>query len=1592
MPTTRVLVTALPYSLADAAPFHLSAFVTLTLDPGADGGTLADFPAALDWPTTASAGAFELLTDAVAGSLPLTVVSAPASSVWTGCLPPDTPVDGFPAPRLSGQAWRSFPASRTSDHAVDLHLATLTAAPTARPGVLTNPAVSGVLDRLARGGDTLGQLRKLAADLPGRADALLARRATDAQVSLGARGDRRGGYTTQVVDTPNGLEVLLQAAKGDDERTTALLDAAAAGDTSGDPELRLLADSHLTRRYYDRPEEQSAPQPEPTPGARVPRPPRPVPDFHARCSSFGATPVLERRLGLVVDLTLAAADRARLAKATWVAVRFVPADGAEVTRQAPPRTLVSIRGSRFEAISSSAWVHGAVPLGEQDYVLLDLDPDASGLKLDQHLRGLPRQAASEVNGDDATSAPGSLRSSGFAVARTDRSDALRARLSAAEQLSAPDDGPGATGPTLTYDDVVRGLRLEVWDDRTSTWHSLHERLVDVSTPGGAVLTDAPDTGFLQGSSLNRVPGAATYNLHEVIAGWDGWSLSAPRPGKVIVHADDGSEQVVDTVPDQPATGVIVSSRVAPGTLPRLRWGWSYAFRLVGVDLAGNSVPRPDAPTGGAGPGAISAARKHLDRIARVYSARDKLSLLTAVRARVLSTLPGPDVGGDAFGLGPAGVRPARGAATSATARAAGTPAAGLRTAAQKVAAFVPEAVRTGDLRVDGALADRIAEGASARVTSPLAQAFEQVARATRVLAESSSTLRVRPQLHVDPALLAGVVGGEDPVVVTVPRPYLRWAPVPPPTLVATTPLTTGEQLSRLVIRSGLPGGDPDAQQTTARHVVPAKTTQLDAETAGQFDTGIGSTDAEQQRRAYAVALNERFTLLDEVIGSLDDANGSRTQPGTALASRPGANPDTAVTLAQITAHRDTPLGEGQYVVHDVEDLVLPYLPDPHAAGVALVFYDAGAPHLLADPRPLQAVVLPFGDEAGGWPRTEPLRLLLTAGPALGATLDGRTIRVTLPPGEQVRVAMSSSLRAADLDDFGLWRSQLASTIGPDGQSTPEQVVAAAVLLRAATAGWTWWLTPSTDLRLVHAVPAPVRAPALLELHPLPRPAGLTVAPLVGLADLHGASTDRLVVRGAWSEWVDDVAGPGPVQVARSDVLVDSTVGGTERFGLLWLVDFQPFGGAATSAALADGDIGLHRAIASFPDTHHRTVAYTPSGLTRYAEMFTPADVPASDDPSLAGAPVTVDIPSSARPAAPEVVEAVPLIRWDQQTEPEQPFALRRVRRSGVRIWLRRPWYSSGDGELLGVVLTTTGTEPPGTVSVWGRDPISFSPPITAGARPPLLEAEHLLIEALTGKVVPRSARPVTGAVPVPLVDVDGQPTATVFGYQPEYHAGLGQWFVDVALEDTPALWPFVRLSVARYQASSIAGCLLSPTALTDWVQPLPTRTATVNRPDADHVRVTLTGTVSFLRTGREALGGIAGGVGGTGGVGPEPLDADTPVGALATVDALVSATRRVTAEIQVLPAGGTDLQWSTVASRRLPAVGADGTSFHVTWTGQLTLPEGHDLPLATPGSSPRWRVLVEEVELLDADAPDRPNLDGATTLAPRTVYLDTIAL
>ena len=1538
MTTTRVLATALPYSLRPDAPFHLSVFLSHRLTPETPGATLADFPAAEHWVKTLRAGTLDLVTDTAPDGIPVRWVSVPDDAAWVAVLPADTPVAGFPTPDVTAEPWRTFPAHAMDAHAVETHLASTLVSPLTPPRVVGNAVAEAVLGEFLQVYPAVRELRSFPGRLAERDADILRRKLAEAAATLGSRSD----------DTPGPLpwtspvEVLLADREGE-EQLTRYLDS--LQDVAVDEPVRVaLRDVHAARRFYQREGRRGIAS-----GA-APPPEVPVQDFHERAASFGSTPALLRRLGLVLDVAVDAEEhRKLLATATWVSARFTPAEGSDVVRLAPPRTWCESRGGQFRAVSSRAWSGGALPVGDpRTYTILDLDPDASALKLEQHVRDLPRALASELNGDRASGAPATLRSTGFSLARIGRDRALEAQVARAQGFAAVDDNGVTPGPDLAYDDVVRGVRLEVWDDGSGRWHSVHERRVSVVAGGVPVLDDAADTGFLQLTGLTRAE-SGPYHLHEVFVGWDGWSLSAPRPGKVAVLDEDGEEAVVDGPPGDPASHVEVRTRVAPGTLPRLRYGRRYSFRVCGVDLAGNSVPR--VATGGRpAAGVLAAAQEQLRLLRGTYEERDRTGLLGALREEVLRGLPlnaGSDDGalletpGDLAAAQDRAVRAAR----------PGEPR-------------LPAEALTGEPDVDALLRRRLAEAAEQRRAADGGPGTREVAAALARLARSREVWRARPNLELEPEDLARLEpvaepsgdrrlppglpdplpGPELPVVVTTPRPFLRWHPVPAPTLVARRPLGVGESLQRLVVRDDAP---------TERHVVPPKTTQLEAEQHGAFDDAIGTSDPADHDRALAVALRERGTLLDEWVQDLTDPLGRVHQDGIALHSRPGADPAAAVTLEQITERRDTPLGEGQYVVHDTDQLRLPYLPDPLARGAALVFYDAGAPHTLREPRVVQTVVLRY---AGEWPEVEPLRLVVEPGGELGAHRVGNRVVVTVPPGEQVRVAMSSALDETDLAVLGLWRAHLASVPGTDDEDAP----ARAVLARAAANGWFWWLTPAADLRLVHAVRRPVRPPELEALRVGVRVPDLTAVGLVGVVDVHGPSTERLVLEAAWEEWVDDVTTGAPVRVRRQDVVLSSPVQPDERYGLLHLVDAVLGGQDGTVPVVS------HRAIQTFPDTHHRRVTYTPRGLTRYAEFFPPEELPAPDDPALAGAPRELTVVSAARPAAPDVRDVVPLLLWEETTEPDQPFALRRTRRSGARVWLGRPWYSSGDGELLAVVVSTDADLPPTVASRWAKDPVQATGVPGSTMLPPLVDPAELLVNTTAGAVVePRPGRPVTNLRPVRLVDVAGEPVVLVLGYQPEYHPGRGEWFVDVAMDPGESLWPFVRLAVARYQPDSLPDRELSPVVTADWVQPLPERVATVSRRTEETVRVTVTGAFGLTRL--------------------RTPDAD---GSTDAADAVLRLSRELFVTVQEAPAdAAADLEWVDHARVRLPLVGVAGV--RATWSGEVELPE--PLPLATPGTSTRFRVLVEEYEYFDADPLDGPKT-GEPSRAERLVYADHVPL
>lgn len=1483
MPTERFTVVALPHSVDDDAAFHVSVVVAPRLTPDRGATSLEEFATFLRWTEALAAGEVTLANDA--GPLAVTpLLGVLEPKAWPGAFPPDTPVRAPAAPEWDERHWRTFRAAETHDTAKLLSFVALAVDPTepGTPDPERDPLVA-LMTGLGRGND----------DEP-----------IDVVVARGL--DRTLGEST---DRAVPLAEIEERIAGTDNTL-----------------VRALIELHRGRRFYERPESAVAdPQPRPTDGATRDPLPTPEPDFHERVSLLGDHPAVLRRLGLVVDLRVH--DLEALAASRWLTAQ-VSADTGLTGDTA--RTRCAVVGTDLVTVPrTDDWLAGRLRVGDPElFGLLDMDADGATLKLDRFLWTIPRLVeASQARADASTATP-AQRSAGFTIVRHRRALETQDRMARQEAVGA--EVQAGKVPLLDAEDVTQGYRVEVWDDTAGAWFTLHARRVDTEVlDHGVILSDEPEEGFSQGTTAAETAGVADspVHVHEAVVSWDGWSLSAPRPGKRVRH-EAGEEIVEDPDTDpEPVTPIVFHNRAEPGTLPRLRYGRSYALRAWAVDLAGNSRPHD-----------VGAPPEPPD----------------ALIARIGQGLGDPGRFAPSPGLDVL----LRGEATAAFVRR--------RRATVDRAVFDP---RRGDLltglaAVDAAVVSRLADrravprtrmGRSARLTEVdratlVGRAFEDL------VLDVDRPLVVDPGHH-DPVVVAGGIDHLDELVddavttVTPLRPYLRWEPVQPPTVVARHRNSPGESLLQLVIRSDVTQDPttleitvtpPDADvfgygATSERHLTPPKSSQSECELHGMFDDAIGSTDPADHRRLLAVAVREAGTWFDIDVPRLDDPTTRDPQPGIALVHDPGVPASTLRSLPLPPGEPPTP---GQYVVHDVDQPRVPYLPDPLARGISMVFPDAGRDRQLLFPFGVEGFTARYG---GRWPERVPFRLVLEGADDLVGRVDGTAIHLGLPPGDVQRLRLSSALARDELDLFGVWRS------------LPDVIRDNEVVAEAAADGWLWILTPSDQVTLVHAVPRPLEAP---------RPTGVRAARvrgsvdsgLVGAVDVHGPSTEQVTAEATWTEVTDDLARPVPQEAELSGVGFTTVVRPEEDLAVLaGTVDTD-----VTVEVPGFGPVTVHRAVHRWGDTKHRRVAYRFRADTRYREYFDPMP----DGGGVVGPDVEVSVPSSAPPAAPIVHSVLPLLRWEVGTEPEQPLAVRRSRRPGVRIYLERPWYSSGEGELLAVLVAPGGVDVRAEryVSQWGADPVWLSSEVDRRAM--LLEFDTLM-RTLGLDDRPGDARPVAPPVTMPYGEVAGSPPVTVLGYQPRFNVERGLWYVDVAIDPGDRFWPFVRLAVARYQPDSVDGCHLSQPVRCDFVQLLPERTASVSRTDARHVRVVVSGPV---------------GVRGSKDFPPAPADA---------VDA-VARNRRLVARLQRTdPAVPTDLGWETVDVVELVLRGAGRTTAEGAWVGELRAPV--DIAVATPGDSADWRVAIEEWEQLLGDPADL-GAGGPGEWERRLVYADEVAL
>ncbi|GCD99141.1 hypothetical protein [Embleya hyalina] len=637
--------------------------------------------------------------------------------------------------------------------------------------------------------------------------------------------------------------------------------------------------------------------------------------------------------------------------------------------------------------------------------------------------------------------------------------------------------------------------------------------------------------------------------------------------------------------------------------------------------------------------------------------------------------------------------------------------------------------------------------------------------------------------------------------------FRRFEAIPPPLLLPRVAFTEGTSAHRLVIRSTAEltpaqyaetfnasppvsgGTHAPYREVDERHVVAPKTSLQCAERHGKLDEAIGSGDADARERVYTIASRES--------GSLDDAS----RPGTASVTYPSATPDTA---------------EGHYVLYTGETVELPYLPDPLAEGV--VFHEL--PGVPAG----QGFTLPWDASAWHAPKSILLRIREGSGPPVFDT-STRVLTVLLPKATVATVRVCSRVKVNE-KTMGMLK-WCRDALQPDQFES---------VMAAARANRHWMLTPWYDVTLVHAVQRPLVAPLLTLDDGTDRLLGATGEHLVGSLELSAASTERIDMIASWSENVDDLTMPSPS-------VLDVTTP-VFRLPLAAAVPLDPVASEAPPSTLDGDTLTFNTVVAEelasavepgrppatpvpakceFGDTKRRDVTFTPVATSRFGDCFPPEFTQDTERELLSvhGGPVEHTVLSSAKPAAPRVLGSFLTLGFE--TSGSLPNELvRRRRGGGFRVYLSRPWFSSGDGELLAVVLGVEGDEQPPQahpfITLMGRDPIRSAAPVF------LPSASNFPGATIT--------------LDLALPEVFDGFTVTAAGFEPIFDRPSGRWYCDIDVDTGGAYFPFLRPALARLQPRSMETCHLSPIVLADTLRLLPERTLTLSGTDSLNVQLT----------------------------------------------------------------------------------------------------------------------------------------------------------
>jgi hypothetical protein len=255
--------------------------------------------------------------------------------------------------------------------------------------------------------------------------------------------------------------------------------------------------------------------------------------------------------------------------------------------------------------------------------------------------------------------------------------------------------------------------------------------------------------------------------------------------------------------------------------------------------------------------------------------------------------------------------------------------------------------------------------------------------------------------------------------------------------------------------------------------------------------------------------------------------------------------------------------------------------------------------------------------------------------------------------------------------------------------------------------------------------------------------------------------------------------------------------------------------------------------------------------------------------------------------------------------------------------------SLGDAmEYLPGIFFPLGGDPEKFVTRYGADPIWGSDPPATG---PWIHQFPLRTRVDTG---------------LSIAEAPGRTVAAV-GHRPHFDPDRDLWYCDIDIDAGTSYFPFVRLGLARYQPTSIAGVHLSRIVSPEWAQLMPDRTATLGRPRPGAARVTLRGPAGYSSVATSVLGQAAGSAAG------------------------LELSRFVVAQVERRPANATtDLAWRAAGPEVRLELAVRKAYSDIEYSGTVEVPDA--------GSGQELRLTLREYEVLETDASQA----DATLLAP----------